>query len=127
MSWVYRAILKALDKQYHGHFPYENEEIKRPKKFHVPFRQTVVCFYGDKMKWMTLTRIWRIELGPLIRFGLRLYYAGKLDLDLEKPYTVKEVKSSSLGKKTRKKSKTKKSRYTYLYQNLSTCYVRKEY
>ena len=35
MSWVYRAILKALDKKFQGHFPNEGGEIKRPKKFDV--------------------------------------------------------------------------------------------
>ena len=86
-----------------------------------------MLLYGDKAKWMSLTRIWQIELGPLIRFGLVLYYNGELDLDLEKPYTVKEVKNPALGKKIRKKSKTKKHRYTYLYQNISDCYARKEF
>ena len=91
----------------------------------VPFRQITICFHGDKAKWMSMTRIWMVELGPLIRFALDLFEQGELILDLENETTVKEINKSNRGKKTR--NRIQKRCYRYLYQNDNICYESKEY
>lgn len=121
MSWIYRAILFALAKKFKKGFP-GDLDIHRPDKFVFPFRQTTVCFYGDKVRWMVLSRIWHVELGPLIRFGLDLYYKGELDLDLDDLKTVKEVKIVEKGKFTKRKNLRGKRRCIYQYQNIVQVY-----
>ena len=114
MSWIYRAVLFALEKKFHSGLP-EDLDICRPIQFIEDFRQATVCFYGDKKKWMSLSRIWQVELGPLLRYGLDLYFKGKLKLDLESPKTVKEIKIALKGKNNRKRSGRGGKRYIYQY------------
>lgn len=126
MSWLYRSLLFALEKKFSKGLP-EDIDIHRPEKFEVPFRQTTICFHGDKTRWMTLSRIWKVELGPLLRFGLGLYFKGKLDLDLENSTTVKEVKKSKRGKMSKSRKLLGGSRYIYLFQNKSSLYDKSEF
>ena len=124
-SWIYRSVLIALSKKYPNKLP-EDLRIERPKKFDKPFRQTTICMYGDKSKWFSLCRIWHVELGPLIRFGLELFEKGELELDLKDEQSVKKVKKSKIGKKELNKKKKKQS-YRYVYQNTNIQYSFVEY
>ena len=127
MSWLYRAVFFALEKKFHRGLP-EDLDICRPTQFIEDFRQATVCFYGDKKKWMSLSRIYlrfatrlsfqssgQVELGPLLRYGLKLYFNGKLELDFESPKTVKEIKIALKGKNKRKRSGRGGKRYIYQY------------
>ena len=126
MSWFYRALLTALEIKFKKGLP-ADLEIHRPDKFQVPFRQTTICMYGDKKKWMSLSRIWMIELGPLVRFALDLYYKSELSLDLESSITVKQVKTSNRGKIKRQRSKRASTRYIYLFQSEADCHTKKNF
>ena len=116
MSWLYRAVLFALEKKFHRGLP-DDVDIQRPTQFLENFRQATVCFYGDKKKWMSLSRIWQVELGPLLRYGLLIYFNGELELDLESPKTVKEIKISLIGKNRKKRKRRGNKRYICRYQN----------
>lgn len=123
-SWIYRAVLVALVKKYPNELP-EDVLVERPKKFDVPFRQTTICFFGDRARWFSLCRIWMVELGPLIRFAWGLYEAGELELELDSSNSVKELKKSNRGKKSIRRIQDK--RYRYLYQNDNTKYAREDF
>ena len=112
-SWVYRALLKAIEQKFAKKGLPKKYIKERPPFFEDAHRKTLIVFYSDKNSWFMLARTWNMELSSLIRLTIELYKKGILQPDFLSVYTVKTSKGYTGG--TLQKTPVGLARYGYLY------------
>ena len=96
MSWIIRTVLFTYKKKYSV-----PPEVIRPRKFYEKMIRFNICFYKNKNDWQVWVHSGGKELGPVVRYILELWEVGRLDIDFDDIFTIKEhFQVKFMGKKS---------------------------